>query len=445
MMPLTGIRILDLGRTFAAPICTRMLADLGADVIKVERLGRGDEIRSYGPPFLNTPGGADQPVSASFISANRNKQSLALDFTRPEGQAVVRDLARISDVCIENFKVGDLARYGLDYAGLRAVNPDIGYCSITGFGQTGPYARRPGTDSAFQAMSGLMSVTGEPDAPPQKVGLFITDYVTGLTAAIAIQAALRHREVNGGGGQHIDLALLDSSVAALSHRVVEYFMTGITPPRLGTRTSGSAPAQNYRCRDGEINLQASAEPKFVTLCHVLDCTDLLQDPRFATRAERVRNVDALQARIEDKTTLWSSHDLYEALIGADIICAPIYTVDQAFADPHVLHRDLERRATSADGNPVRMVANPIRFSVSPIGRYDAPPVAIGEDDEAILRGLLGYDAARLASLRDAGAIGPAPDATPARVQRAPASPRARRKPAPRSCRAPAAPRPNRPA
>jgi crotonobetainyl-CoA:carnitine CoA-transferase CaiB-like acyl-CoA transferase len=404
-MPLSGVRILDLGRTFAAPICTQMLADLGAEVLKVERLGRGDELRYYGPPFTQDEHGRDEPVSAYFLSANRNKKSLALDFTTAEGQAVIRDLASKSDICVENYKVGDLVRYGLDYASLSAVNPALIYCSITGFGQTGPYAKRPATDSVFQSMSGLMSVTGEPDGPPQKVGLVITDYITGLTAAIAIQAALRHREVNGGGGQHIDMALLDATVAAMSHRAVEHLMDGSIPQRMGTRTPGSAPAQTYACADGEINFQASAEPKFKVLCDLLGCPELVSDPRFATRADRVRNIDDLQVALEEKTKSWKSRDLYEALIAVGIICSPVYTMDQTFTDPQIQHRELAKRVPTPDGRSVPMVRNPIRFSRSPIERYDPPPAAIGQDDDMILRGVLGYDDTRITALRAAGAIG----------------------------------------
>ena len=403
-MPLTGIRILDLGRTFAAPICTQMLADLGAEVLKVERLGRGDELRYYGPPFTQDENGADEPVSAYFLSANRNKKSLALDFTTPEGQAVIRDLAAISDICVENYKVGDLARYGLDYAGLAAVNPALIYCSITGFGQTGPYSKRPATDSVFQSMSGLMSITGEPDGPPQKVGLVITDYITGLTAAIAIQAALRHREINGGSGQHIDMALLDSSIACTSHRAVEYLMSGEVPTRLGSRTAGSAPAQTFPCKDGEINFQASAEPKFLRLCEILGCPELPTDPRFLTRGERVRNVEALTALLEARTRLWEVKPLFDTLIEAEIICSPVYTIDQTFADPQVRHRELERHIPTPGGHSVPCIANPIRFSETPIERYEAPPAQIGEDDLDILQRVLGYDDARVAALREASAI-----------------------------------------
>ncbi len=401
-MPLTGVRILDLGRTFAAPICTQMLADLGAEVIKVERLGRGDEIRYYGPPFVQDEAGGDTAFSSYFLSANRNKRSIALDFTQPEGQAIIRDLARISDVCVENYKVGDLRRYGLDYQGLADVRPDIIYCSITGFGQTGPYATRGATDSVFQAMSGLMSVTGEPDRPPQKVGLVMTDMLAGLNAAIAIQAALRHREVNGGGGQHIDISLLDVAFATMSHRAVEYMMSGEVPQRMGTRTAGSAPAQIYRCKDGDINFQASAEPKFERLCEVLDRRDLLGDPRFASRAERVRNIDALQVTLEESLANWRSIDLYEKLVEADIICSPVYTVDQALADPQIQHRNLTRAVQTRFG-PAPVLANPLRFSETPVERYEAPP-EIGQHTNEVLAEVLGYPPERIAALRAHGAL-----------------------------------------
>jgi crotonobetainyl-CoA:carnitine CoA-transferase CaiB-like acyl-CoA transferase len=401
-MPLHGVRILDLGRTFAAPICTQMLADLGAEVIKVERLGRGDEIRYYGPPFLKDEGGKDTPFSSYFISANRNKRSIAIDFTKTDGQQIIQDLARKCHVCVENYKVGDLARYGLDYPGLSAVNPEMIYCSITGFGQTGPYAARPATDSVFQAMSGLMSVTGEPDGDPQKVGLVITDLLAGLNAAIAIQAALRHREMGQGTGQHIDISLLDVAVSTMSHRAVEYMMSGEIPMRMGTRTAGSAPAQIYRCKDGEINFQASAEPKFETLCTLLNRKDLLADARFRTRAERVVNIDALQTELEFSLRDWTMRDLSEALIDSGIICSPVYTMDQALEDPQIQERRLAREVNTKYG-PAPIVANPIRMSGTPIETYDGPP-DIGQHTDEILRTVLLYDDTRISRLRSSGAI-----------------------------------------
>ncbi|MET0361437.1 MAG: CoA transferase, partial [Sphingobium sp.] len=339
VMPLAGIRVVDLGRTFAAPFAAQMLADLGAEVIKLERKGRGDEIRFYGPPFIQDEAGQDLPLSSYYIGANRGKKSVEIDLTKPGAQQIVRDLAAISDVLIENFKVGDLKRYGLDYAAIRPVNPDLIYCSITGFGQTGPYASRPGTDSVFQAMSGMMSITGEPGQPPTKIGLIISDLITGLYAANGIQAAL-HARARGAPGQYIDMSLLDVSVAAMSHRAIDYLMTGEVPRALGTSASGSAPAQTFRCRNGLINIQASAEGKFIIFCGVIDRPDLLDEPRFATRALRFSNVAPLEAEINRTLADWDLTELYEALVAAEIIASPIYSVDQCFADPQVQHRGM---------------------------------------------------------------------------------------------------------
>ena len=400
--PLTGIRVCDLGRTFAAPFCTQMLADLGAEVIKLERKTRGDEMRHYGPPFVKGEDGGDLPLSSYFIGANRGKKSVEVDLSTRGGRQLVRDLASVSQVMVENFKVGDLARHGLDYAGIREVNPDIIYCSITGFGQTGPYAKRPGTDSVFQAMSGMMSITGEPDQPPTKIGLVISDLITGLYAANAIQAAIRVRD-QGGPGQHIDMALLDVAVATMSHRAIDYLMTGEIPRRLGTSASGSAPAQTFSCKDGMINIQASADEKFVIFCGVIGRNDLLEDPRFQVRADRFTHVAELEREITKTLAEWPLGALYEALVGAEIICSPIYTVDQCFADPQVASRALARTVADTAGTVVPMVVNPIRMSETPIQDV-APPPRLGEHTEEVLRGLLDYSDERIAALIAEGAI-----------------------------------------
>lgn len=402
-LPLSGIRVLDLGRTFAAPWCTQMLGDLGAEVIKVERPGRGDEMRHYGPPFARVGDGIDETMSAYFLAANRNKKSICIDLAQERGQEVIRALAAHCDVLMENFKVGDLARYGLDYPAIADINPDLVYCSITGFGQTGPYAPRPGTDSVFQAMSGLMSITGEPGQKPQKVGLIISDLLAGLYATIAIQAALREREVRGGRGQHIDISLLDVSVAAMSHRAMEYLMTGEVPQPIGTRVAGSAPAQMFRCKDGTINIQASAEPKFLALCQILGRPDLPIQTRFSTRALRFQNADALEQELERALASWTMEALFTSLVEADIICSPVYTVDQTFADPQVRHRGLRQSLTSPDGSVLPSIANPIRLSQTPIDTA-APPPAIGSSTITVLAELLGYGVDYIAGLRDQGVI-----------------------------------------
>lgn len=402
IMPLSGIRVLDLGRTFAAPFATQMLADLGAEVIKFERRGRGDEMRYYGPPFLYDSQGREMPVSSYFIGANRGKKSVEIDLTKAGAQQLIRDLAATSDVFVENFKVGDLARHGLDYASIKMVNPDIVYCSVTGFGQTGPYAPRPGTDSVFQAMSGMMSITGEPDGPPAKVGLVISDLITGLYAANAIQAAL-HVLARGGPGQHIDMSLLDVSVATMSHCAIDYLMTGEVPRALGTSTAGSAPAQIFTCRDGLINIQASAEDKFAIFCGIIDRPDLLEESCFATRALRYRHVKALEAEIEKTLANWDVSPLYEALVDKGIICSPVYDVGQCFADPQVQSRQLACEVSDSEGNVLPMIANPIRMSETPVNIASAPPL-LGEHTEYVLKEVLGYDDSHIAHLREEESI-----------------------------------------
>jgi crotonobetainyl-CoA:carnitine CoA-transferase CaiB-like acyl-CoA transferase len=297
---------------FAAPWAGQMLGDLGAEVIKVERHA-GDEMRSYGPPFLKGRDGQELADSAYSLAANRNKRSIAVDLTQPQGVEVVRTLALRSDVVIENFKAGDLARRGLDYASLKALKPDLVYVSITGFGQDGPYAQRPAVDTMAQAMSGMMSVTGEPGGEPQKVGFVVTDLITGLYAVIAVLAGLRHREVQGGPGQHVDLALLDTAIASMSHRTMEYLMTGAPPERKGSGSPGNVPARNFLTADGEICVQAGGEAQFKKLCRALGRDDMLADPRFATRRERAAHEAALVGRLNAIFLTRRSSEWFELL------------------------------------------------------------------------------------------------------------------------------------
>lgn len=401
-LPLSGIRVADLGRTFAAPFATQMLADLGAEVIKLERKTRGDEIRHYGPPFAKDADGSEMPVSSYFIGANRGKKSVEIDLTRPGAQQIVKDLAKSSHVLVENFKVGDLQRHGLDYGSIAKVNPDIIYCSITGFGQDGPYAPRPGTDSLFQSLSGLMSVTGEPDGPPSKIGVIISDLIAGLYAATAIQGAIRVRD-QGGPGQHIDISLLDCAVATMSHRAIDYLLSGEVPQRLGTGAAGSAPAQVFRCADGYINIQASAEEKYVAFCTLIDRPDLIENPMFASRALRYTNVASLQPEIERSLADWKLDDLYKALVGIGIISAPILNTAQSFEDPQVKFRAMAQTVIDSGGAEMPMLANPIRMSETKINACSPPP-RLGEHTDEVLSDVLGYDAAKITALRAEGAI-----------------------------------------
>lgn len=402
--PLSGVRVLELGQLLAGPLGGQVLADLGAEVIKVERPGRGDEYRHYGPEFLHRPDGTRTGQSAGFLAANRGKKSVEIDIATPEGRDLVLALAKQCDVVIENFRPGALARRGLAAADFAAVRPDIIYLSVSGFGQTGPYSERPGTDSVFQAMSGLMSVTGEPDGLPQKSGTVIADFVTGLYAAIAVLGALRNREINKAGAQGIDVALLDCALAAMAPRAVEYFLTGEAPRRFGHRTTGTAPAQLFRCSDGFINVQAGFDHHFRILCDRLGMADVADDPLFATRDLRVANVEALEARLQPGFERLTVADCYERLQAAELICAPIYDVKQAFDDPHVVARGVRMSLDHPEAGPVDVVANPIRYDGA-IATATACAPELGQHTSEVLTGLLGLSADAVTDLRKQGAIG----------------------------------------
>jgi len=398
---LKGIRVLELGRIVSAPWCGQTLADLGADVVKVERPGRGDDLRSYGPSFARDANGNQTSESGHYLCSNRNKRSLTVDIASAQGQDVVRRLAAKSDVVIENYKVGDLARYGLDYEGLRAVKPDLVYCSITGFGQDGPYARRPGYDAVFQGMSGMMAVTGDPDGEPQRVGVFIIDEMTGLYAAIAILAALRHRD-GGGGGQYIDMALLDVGVAAMAPRTVEWTLEGKIPERLGTRSPGSAPAQVFRTADGFLNIQAGAEPDYRRLCDALGLPELKEDPRFSVRKDRVAHQDVLSPMLEQQIARWPTQTLFAELTARGVVASPIYRANEVVEDPQVVHRGLHFDVPHPTVGSVPLVASPMRLSGTPVDRYQAPPT-IGQHSDAVLAEI-GYDADEIVALRSSGVV-----------------------------------------
>jgi crotonobetainyl-CoA:carnitine CoA-transferase CaiB-like acyl-CoA transferase len=401
-LPLAGLRVLELGRMLAAPLVGQLLGDLGAEVVKVERRGEGDIFRIYGPPFVRGADGQLTPDSAIYTSANRNKRSIVVDLAHPEGQGLIRDLAATCDIFVENFKVGSLAQFGLDYASLRAINRRVVYLSMSGFGQTGPYAKRPATDSAFQAFSGLMDLSGEAEGEPTKVGTYAIDYTAGLYGALSILAALRTRDQTGEG-QQVDLSILDCALAFMSPRSADYLIGQSIPRRIGNRTPGSAPGQLFRCADGYVLVQAGADKLFATLCRVMERPDLQEDPRFASLPLRVANVDALAEALEATFVTRTSREWYDALSVAGLVSAPVYDIAQCFADPQVEARGVRVSVPHASGVDVDLVASPMRFSATPIETYRAPPT-LGEGAADVLSAWLGYDEARIASLREAGAI-----------------------------------------
>ena len=394
---LEGIRVLDLSRVLAGPWASQVLADLGADVIKVERPGTGDDTRHWGPPTL-ADGSGD---AAYFLSANRGKRSLTVDFSRVEGQKIVRRLARDSDVLLENNKVGDLARYGLGYPDLEQLNPRLIYCSITGFGQTGPYARRAGYDFAIQALGGLMSVTGErdgrPGAGPQKAGVAVADVMAGLYAAIAILGALVQR-YGTGRGAYIDLALLDVQVATLANVALNYLVSGDVPLRWGNAHANIAPYQVVPTADRPIVVAVGNDAQFAKLCEVLGAGALARDARFRTNADRVRHRDVLDTELERLLGTQGSAVWLAALETAGIPAAPINDLAQVFEDPQVRHRGLRIDAARVGGGTVPLVASPVHLSGETPRAVVAPP-RLGEHTDEILRDRLGMAAAEIADLR----------------------------------------------
>ena len=405
---LSHIRVLDLSRVLAGPWCTQNLADLGADVIKVEKPGSGDDTRAWGPPYLKDAGGNDTGESAYYLSCNRGKRSLALDIAHPEGRRVVRELARHCDVLVENFKVGGLAKYGLDWDSLRTLNPRLVYCSITGFGQDGPYAARAGYDFIVQGMGGLMSVTGEPDGVPgggpQKVGVAVADLFTGMYATVAVLAALTFRE-RSGEGQHIDLSLLDAQVAMLANQNMNYLTTGQAPARRGNAHPNIVPYQTFATADGHVILAIGNDAQFRRFCELAGCGALADDARFAANRDRVANRAALVPLLEPLLRQRSTHAWVEALEDAGVPCGPINRLGEVFADPQVRHRGMRIDLPHALAGSVPLVANPIRLSASPLEYASAPPL-LGQHTNEILHELLGLPQAELARLRDQGVIGP---------------------------------------
>jgi crotonobetainyl-CoA:carnitine CoA-transferase CaiB-like acyl-CoA transferase len=400
---LSHLRIVDLSRVLAGPWASQVLADLGAEVIKVERPGTGDDTRSWGPPFLRNGRGEETGETTYFASANRGKKSIAVDITRPEGQDIVRRLAERSDVLLENYKVGGLARYGLGYEQLAGLNPRLVYCSITGFGQTGPYRHRAGYDLVVQGMGGLMSITGESDGPPMRVGVAITDILTGMYAAIGVLAALAHRE-RSGRGQHVDLALLDVQVATLANQAQAYLATGRPPRRYGNAHASIVPYEAFATTDGHIMLAVGNDAQFARFCEVAARPELARDPRFATNTSRVQNRAELLAIISPILAGRASRDWIAALEAAGVPCGPINDLAQVFEDPQVRHRGMRVEAPHPICGTVPMVASPIRLSETPIHHDTAPPI-LGQHTRGVLREVLGVDEAEVEALRARGVIG----------------------------------------
>jgi len=404
--PLAGVRVLDLSRILAGPWATQLLADMGADVVKVERPGLGDDTRRWGPPFTTkadgTPGDA-----AYYLAANRNKASVCIDFTQDAGADLVRRLAAESDVVVENFKTGGLAKYGLDYASLAAVRPSLVYCSITGFGQTGPYAKRAGYDYLIQAMGGLMSITGHADgAPgggPLRVGVAVADLFTGLYASNAILAALLHARATGEG-QHIDMALLDCQAAVLANQAQNYFVSGEAPARIGNQHPNIAPYQVFATEDGHMVLAVGNDKQFAAFCELAGAPDLAEAAEFATNAARVANRDALILRLEPILATRATAAWIEALEGAGVPCGPINTLAQVYADPQIEAREMVQTLAREAGGEVRTVGAPIKFSKTPVSARRAPP-PLGADTEAVLRERLGLAESEIAALAEGGAVG----------------------------------------
>ncbi len=416
MNSLDGIRILDLSRVLAGPWCTQTLADLGADVIKVERPGTGDDTRGWGPPFLQDRDGTDTAEAAYYLGANRNKRSLTCDLSHPDGQALIRRLVPHCDVFVENFKVGDMARYGLDYASLKALNPKLVYCSITGFGQTGPYKDRAGYDYAVQGMGGLMSVTGErddlPGGGPQKVGVAVADLFTGLYATVAILAALRHAD-RTGEGQHVDMALLDTQVAMLANLGANYLVRGRAegkvPGRMGNAHQNIVPYQVFEVAPDaagtpqHIILAVGNDGQFTKFCAVAGHPEWAQDARFAKNADRVRHRQTLVPMIETAMKARTKADWLSALEAAKVPCGPINHLGEVFEDPHVQHRGMVQNWAHPLADDVALVASPMKLSATP-PRADRPPPLLGQHTAEVLAEVLGLDAHATDELRSRGVI-----------------------------------------
>jgi crotonobetainyl-CoA:carnitine CoA-transferase CaiB-like acyl-CoA transferase len=405
--PLAHLSVLDLSRVLAGPWCTQLLADLGATVIKVEKPGSGDDTRAWGPPWLKDRNGDDTAEAAYYLACNRGKRSIAVDFTQPEGHAIIRELAVQADVVVENFRVGGLAKYGLDYPNLSAINPRLVYCSITGFGQTGPYADRAGYDFIIQGMSGFMSVTGErDDAPgggPQKAGIAIADLMTGMYATSAVLAAIAQREISGRG-QYIDTALLDCSVATMAVAGMNYLLTGTAPTRAGNAHQSIVPYQVFACADGHLILAVGNDSQFAKFCEVAGVPGFAADPRFATNAGRVAHRGQLVPLLAGVLKERTQRAWIDALEPAGVPCGPIYRTDQVFADPQVAARGMRFDMPHPLAGTVPQIGNPLRFSATPIV-HEFPPPILGEHTAELLRERLGFADDAIADLARRGIVG----------------------------------------
>lgn len=402
--PLSHIRVLDLSRVLAGPWASQNLADLGAEVIKIERPGSGDDTRSWGPPFLEDAEGRQTKESAYYLSVNRGKKSVTLDISKPEGQRIARELATRCDVLLENYKVGGLAKYGLGYDEVRKINPRIVYCSITGFGQTGPHAHRPGYDFIFQGMGGLMSITGErddlPGGGPQKVGIAITDVLTGMYAALAITAAIAHRE-RTGEGQYIDMALLDTIVAFGANQIFNYFVSGKVPGRYGNAHANLVPYEVFPTTDGHVILAAGNDSQWESFCRAVGRPELAADERFRTNPDRIRNRKELIPLVRGIMKERTRKDWIERLDAAGVPCGPINNYEEVFDDPQVRHRGLKIETPHPQSGSLPGIASPMRFSETRV-EYKLPPPLLGEHTREVLGDLLGVpveELDRLAALK----------------------------------------------
>ncbi|MDP6388573.1 MAG: CaiB/BaiF CoA-transferase family protein [Alphaproteobacteria bacterium] len=402
--PLEGLKVFDLTRVLAGPWCTQILGDLGAEIVKVERPGAGDDTRGFAPPFIPDDKGEETGESAYFAGTNRNKRSITIDISSPEGQALARRLIAECDILVENFKVGALAKYNLAWDQLKDQFPRLIYCSITGFGATGPYAERPGYDGLVQAMGGIMSLTGEPDGAPMKIGVPIADLMAGMYATVSVLAAVRHQEATGEG-QHIDIGMLDTHVAWLANQGMNYLATGEDPPRLGNQHPNIVPYQVMPTADGYIVLSVGNDPTFERFCKLAGCEELLEDERFQTNATRVTNrahvTETLNEITAKQTSAWWLENLEQHSIG----CGPINSLSEVFADPQVAsrHMVLEMDHPATGTAPVKLIASPIRMTGTPVAYRHAPPT-LGQHTEEVLAEMLGLSVDEVAKLRDDGVV-----------------------------------------